>query len=517
MTVKVDYLITGGTVVDGTGAPPRTGNVGVKDSLIVYCGDHEPQAESVLDATGCVVSPGFIDVHSNLSWGLFVDPTCRISSFQGVTTAITGNCGGSVFPVKGEAVGWVQKAGGDYGVNPSWQGVGDFAERVGHVGVDVLPMVGHGTVRAAIAGFRNMPLQAAEVRRLQNLIGDALQDGAWGVSFGLAYAPGIFADHEELVASCCKAAELQRPCCFHIRIESDRLEEAVAEVIQLAEATRARCVICHHKALGRANWGKVKRTLKMISDANERGCDLYLDLYPYTTALRNLASLLPDWVHEGGRQRLVEKLSDPQLRHEILAGLRENVRRWDASWEDTIIWEAPANPEYHGCRASKIVNERGEEGLLEILLQNEGRVITLYEGASSHDLREVARYGRTAIGSDGNAQHSGEAGHPRSFATFPRFLAEFVVNNKVLPLEEAIWKISGLPARIFGLTDRGLIRPWLRADLCVFPLSSVEKAAGSEHALAVPVPKHLLLAGQVIIESGKQTGRRPARVVLAQR
>jgi N-acyl-D-amino-acid deacylase len=516
MTGKVDYLIVGGIVIDGTGATAHAGHVGVKDGLIVDCGDHEPEAVVRLDATGCIVSPGFIDAHSNISWGLFIDPACRILSFQGVTTAVTGNCGGSVFPVKGGAASWIQKAGSDYGVSPSWVGINDFADRVGPIGVDVLPMIGHGTARAAVAGFRNAPLPAEEITQLRGLIADALQAGAWGLSFGLSYAPGMFADQEELVACCSEAAELHRPCCFHIRIESDRLEEAVAEVIWLAEATHVRCVICHHKALGRANWGKVERTLKMISGANARGCDIFLDLYPYTTALRNLAALLPDWLHEGGRQRLVEKLTDRRQRPEIIAGLRENVRRWDAAWEDTIFWEAPASQEYLGRRASEIVERSGEEGLLDMLLRNDGRVITLYEGASAHDLREVARYERTTVGSDGNAQHAGESGHPRSFATFPKFLAEFVINNDVLSLDKAIWKMTGLPAQIYGLTDRGLIRAGLRADLCVFPLSSVEHAGGSQHALDVPMPKHLLLAGQVIIEDGKQTGKLPGRVVLAQ-
>lgn len=514
MTTQFDSVVVGGTIVDGTGRAPFRGSVGISNGTIKCVSEETVAGGTVIDASNCIVAPGFIDAHSNVSWGLMVEPTCRMLAYQGVTTAVTGNCGGSAFPAYGEAAKWISNAAADYGLSVSWKNLIEYSNTMGSIGIDVVPLVGHGTLRAAAAGFSKDPLSAKDLIRLHETLDQCFVEGAYGVSFGLAYAPGIFAGKNELIECCKLAASRNSICCFHIRIESDGLIDAVQEVIELSEKTGARCVICHHKALGRKNWGMTEETLKLIEESNESGCDIFVDLYPYTTAFRNLATLLPDWAHEGGRSELVKRLNDQTLAADLLKGLDANVRAWDAAWEDTLIWSTQKTPELEGILASTLIQDKGEGALLDILAENEGRVLTLYEGASENDIRRVAAWPRTVVGSDGNAQHIKDRGHPRSFATFPRFLSQFVIRNQVLPLPTAIRMMSGRTAEAFGLSDRGTIETNRRADICIFSLDSIEQFADAYSGLHKPFPRHLLVRGDTLISNYEMTSVLNGSVVL---
>ena len=515
MRDQFDIFIRRGTIVDGTGATPYCGSIGIKDGLITYIGKTDKKADVVLDASNCIVSPGFIDAHSNLSWGLFIDPYCRVAVYQGVTSAITGNCGSSVFPVTGATRNWIRKAGLEYGVEPHWQELKEYAKYLDRIAINIFPLVGHGTLRVAVSGFVGRSLYSDELVKLKTLIQKMLKQGAWGISFGLAYPPGIFADMNELIMCCKESSTLGKPCCFHLRIESDQIEDAVNEVIQLATHSGAACVICHRKVLGRANWGKTKQTINMINNACKKGHKIFLDMYPYTYVFRNVAMLLPDWAHEGGREQLLKRLADPCIIPDLIVGMQENIRKWDASWEDTVIIKAPFTPSLERMRLSEIIKERGEKGILEILLKNGGKLLTFYEGISQEDLIRIAKYSGTMVGTDCTAQHGDDIGHPRSFATFPKFLDDFVFKNQILSLEEAIWKMTGLTARVFRIIDRGVLKVGFKADICVFSINEIDYVANAKSPLTTPWPRHLVINGKIVIHNKKLTGELPGRCILS--
>lgn len=511
MIGALDLVIRNGLVVDGTGSVPRVQDVAIQRGHFVA--PATGRAADELDASGCVVAPGFIDIHSNLAWGLFLDADCGIATYQGVTTAVIGNCGSSLFPAIGAAREWIRSAGAAYGIDEvDWSDLRGLARVVGPLAIGVVALVGHGTARAAVLGFERAGASRTEVRRIASLVEASLKDGAFGVSFGLTYPPGAFAGSAELREVCRAVAGASAVGCFHVRIESDGLLEAVDEVIDLAQGTDARCVICHHKALGRANWGRTAATVPRVEHAEN--AEIYFDLYPYTTSMRNLAMLLPDAAHEGGRRQLVARLHDVTHRAELADALRANIERWDARWSDTRVMSAPETPEIESRRASDVVDESGEEGLLLALAKNQGRILTLYEGAADEDLDRVVSSSRAMVGSDGDAQTLAHRGHPRSFVTFPRFLVEFVERRRLLTLEEAIRRMTSLPASVLRLRDRGLIRPGLRADACVFNIADASRFADLDAAPHRPWPRHLLVAGEAVVRDGTGTGLRPAGFVL---
>ena len=428
---------------------------------------------------------------------------------QGVAAAVTGNCGGSLFPAFGGADDWISRICKSHGVSLRWRTATEYADALGRSGIRLFPMVGHATLRASIVGFTGRVMTDVERANLVRTLQEAFDQGVWGVSFGLTYPPGSFADTEELLAVCRVAAAYGRPACFHIRLESAHLLESVDEICDLALLSGARVVMCHHKALGRRNWGMTAQTLQRTERARSEGAEVYFDMYPFTSAVRNLAMLLPDEFHVGGRVALVARLRDLTKRAEIKNGLERNIAEFDANWSDTGILAASGAPELEGRRADEVIDEIGLDGLLDALAASDGRILTTYEGACWDDLERVAASPYTMIGSDGDIQVTTERGHPRSSATFPSFLREFVVKRRTLSLTEAIRRATSLPVQVFGLPGRGTLEPGERADVCVVPdprlSDNLEKAIW---------PRHLFVGGEPVILRSEALSSLPGRVVL---
>lgn|GEM_PF-4345778 len=491
------YRLVGGTVLDGTGRSSRQETVAIHDGRLIPPARLDVRA-ATFDVSGCVVMPGLVDAHANQTWGPLAEPSCALMVRQGVTAAVTGNCGGSLFPVLGAAGEWIRRICADHSLPVSWKDLAGYAEALSQTGIDLFPLVGHAMLRASVVGFASRPLHADELRQLIDLIEAQFTDGAWGVSFGLGYPPGAFADRDELLEVCRAAARADRPACFHIRLESADVVDSVAEVCDLAARTGVDAVICHHKVLGRRHWGKTVETLPLVERAWEQGARVFLDVYPFTEAVRNLASLLPDEAHEGGRDELVRRLEDPAKRGWLRDALARNVRGWDADWRRTNISEAPGAPGLVGRNAAEVVNEAGLDGLLDALAASKGRVMTVYDGASWDDIERVVAFPYTMIGSDGDVQTSRERGHPRSSRTFPTFFEEIVTKRRILTWEEAARRVTSLPASVFRLPDRHVLAEGELANICVVADESPDWMLASE-----VWPRHLFRRGEGVVLEGK--------------
>jgi N-acyl-D-amino-acid deacylase len=396
----------------------------------------------------------------------------------------------------------------------------------GSTALNVVQLVGHGTLRVAAMGFARRPPTAAELTAMQRMLGEAMEEGAWGLSTGLIYAPGSYATTEEII-EVAKAAVRQRGFyASHIRGEGATLLAAVREAIRIGRDADLPVQISHVKASGRPNWGKVADALALVDEARAEGLDVMGDVYPYTASSTSLRTLLPDWVLEGGVESMLERIQDAavrgQIRKEIQApgtgqGLLDRI-----GWDNIMIAWCPTRKEAEGRSIAEVAASRTLDPLdavFELLRDAQGVASVIMFQLDESDLRRALAHPHVMIGSDGSAlATSGEmsAGkpHPRSYGTFPRVLGEYVREQRVLSLSEAVHKMTGLPARRLGLRDRGQIRAGARADLVVFDARRIADRATYDdpHRYAVGV-EHVLVNGSIVIKDGEHTGSLPGRVL----
>ncbi len=527
----LDLVIEGATVIDGTGAAGARTDVGVRDEAIAVVGDlSKERAGSRLNASGRVLAPGFIDMHSHSDWRLWGNRRAESKIRQGVTTEVVGNCGFSPAPVSAEfldelrAFALYQPKGMDF----SWRSVGDWLAAFDRDGtaLNVVQLVGHGTLRIAAMGFARRPPSAAELATMQRLMADAMNAGAWGLSTGLIYAPGSWATTEEIVAVAQAAGRYRGFYASHIRGEGATLLAAVAEAIRVGREGGLPVQISHVKAAGRPNWGKVAEALALIDAARAEGLDVMGDVYPYTASSTTLRTILPDWALEGGVAAMVARLDDPdaraRLRREMEtptpgAGVLDRV-----GFENIMISWCAKRKDAEGKRVTEIAAARGLDpidAVFELLRDEGGSAYMILFQLDEADLRRALVHPWIMIGSDGSSLAPyGELGagkpHPRSYGTFPRVLGEYAREQRLLPLAQAIHKMTGLPARRLGLTDRGHVRPGARADLVVLDPKQVADRATYEDPHRYPVGiEHVLVNGRFVIKHGEHTGSLPGRVL----
>lgn len=527
----LDLKIEGGVVVDGTGAPGGRADVGIRDERIVAVGDLSREAAGrTVHAAGRVVAPGFIDVHSHSDWRLWANRRAESKIRQGVTLEVVGNCGFSPAPVAPERVDDLRgfalylPAGLDF----RWRSVGEYLDVLDAEGLalNVIQLVGHGALRIAAMGFARRPPTAAELATMQRLLDEALRAGAWGLSTGLVYAPGSYAATDELIALARVAARGPAIYASHVRGEGAALLSAVEEAILVGREARVPVQVSHLKAAGRPNWGRVADALALIDRAAAEGIDVHADVYPYTASSTTLRALLPDWALEGGIEALLGRLADPAERRRI----REALERPDSGqslldrvgWENITVAYAPGRAEAEGRRLDELAAAAGvepAEAALDLIAATAGKASMVLFQLDERDLRRALTHPRVMIGSDGSALAPyGELGqgrpHPRSYGTFPRVLGEYVRQQRLLPLEQAIHKMTGLPARRLGLRDRGLIRVGAAADLVVFDPRRVADQATYEDPHRYPVGiEHVVVNGRLVIRDGEHTGSLPGRLL----
>lgn len=528
----LDTKIEGATVVDGTGAPGFRADVGIADEGIAAVGDlsREP-AGTTLRAAGLTLAPGFIDMHSHSDWRLWANRRAESKVRQGVTTEVVGNCGFSPAPVnpsfREELRGFAPFLPG--GVDFSWRSVQEYLKRFdsGGCALNLIQLVGQGTLRVAAMGFARRKPDAVEMTHLKRLVAESLEGGAWGLSTGLIYPPGCYAGTEEIVELARVAGRHRGFYASHIRGEGANLLESVSEAITIGREGELPVQVSHLKAAGRPHWGKVKDALALIDAARAEGLEVTADVYPYTASSTMLRALLPGWALEGGAEAMLARLRDPgaraRIRGEIEGGRQgEEDLVANAGWDGIMIAYAPSRRAAEGRRLPEIAREAGvapAEAAMDLILAERGKASMILFQLDEADLRMALGHPRVMIGSDGSALAPyGELGqgkpHPRSYGTFPRVLARYWRDERLLSLEQAVHKMTGLPARKLGLKDRGVVRAGAKADLVVFNGKTVADLATYENPHRYPAGiEYVFVNGRLVIKGGEHTGSFPGRVL----
>ena len=512
-----DILIQNARIADGTGNAMYHGDVAIRDGKIAKIGCRlKAQAEKVIDGTGKVLAPGFIDAHSHLDKRIEAVPHCAHMLAQGVTTIIGGMCGGSAAPISEEhyedglRITGIKHSEESLRARLSLDGYIQHLETI-PLGCNFTFLVGHGNIRVAAMGYVAEKATPADLERMREVTRQCMAAGAMGVSFGLIYPPGSYANTEEMIAVAEVVAEYGGVITAHIRGEGKNLIEATDELLQVARATGVRTVHSHHKASGGPmNWNKTAATLSMMEKAIADGFDIFCDEYPYTASSNGMKSTIPDELHALGMERLTEMMTDPKereaLRPVILGGKTPHER-----FKYIMIGNSASHPEYAGRMLNEIADQLGADPYeLHCDLLRDGKMGTtaIYLTACEEDVERVMKWDRTMIGSDGGSGET-RTGHPRTFGTFTRVLARYVREKKVVSLESAIRKMTYLPAMVYNLSTKGLIREGMDADLVLFDPETiadlgdfVEPAKGNVGLSCV------LVNGKIAVENDQVTGVR---------
>jgi dihydroorotase/N-acyl-D-amino-acid deacylase len=500
---QYDLLITGGTVIDGTGAARMPADVALLAGRIALVSRERlpvSSARRVIDAAGLIVAPGFIDLHAHLE-GLPRMPDAESHVRQGVTLAVGGPDGGGPSPF------------------------GAYLARLDSapLGMNVAFMTGHNTIRRAVMGLANRKPTPDELARMQSLVAAAMAEGAFGLSTGLFYLPGTFSELDEVVALSRVAADSGGFYTSHLRKEGLGLLDGVREAIDIARLARIPVVLTHHKAVGPAMWGRSESTLRMIDSARALGLDVMADQYPYTATSTGLGALVPPWAMEGGDSAFRRRTGDAALRDSLVRGIIFNLENdrgggdlrrvqfssvsWQRSLEGRTLndWVIERQLEPTTSNAATLV----VEGMLK------GGASMVYHVLDERDVERIMRHPMTAIASDGALSRPGMGvPHPRAYGTFPRVLGVYVRERGVLTLEEGVRKMTSLPAARLGLADRGRVADGMAADLTLFDPASVGDLAtfSAPHQYPAGIP-WVIVNGVVVVEQGRFTSHRPGKVL----
>jgi dihydroorotase/N-acyl-D-amino-acid deacylase len=499
---QFDLVITGGRVIDGSGDPWFYSDLGVKgDSIVALSNLSSASAARWIDAKGLVVAPGFIDIHTHARRGILQTPAAENYIRQGVTTLIEGPDGSSPLPIA-PFLGQVAAA------HPA-PNFGTFA--------------GQGSIREAVMGLVNRPATPAEIEKMRAITRQAMLDGALGVTTGLFYVPGNFTPTDEVIEIEKVAGTMGGMHHSHMRDEASHVLDSVRETIRIGEEGHLPTQVTHHKIIGKGNWGGSVDTIRLVDEARARGVDVTIDQYPYTASSTGTAGLIPQVFQEGGQKALIERLDAPAQRAKIKLAIIErikfdrgggdpaNVVMANCSWDKSLAGKSLAD--ITKARGREVTFENAAETLMEI--QHSGGCQAVYHAISEEDLQRILKYPFTMVGSDGEIPQFGSgAPHPRSYGTFVRVLGRYVRELHTVTLEDAVHKMSGLPAQRLKLYDRGLIRPGMKADLAIFDAATVADTATFEkpHQYAVGV-KYVVVNGKLVIDDGKLTSERPGRIL----
>jgi N-acyl-D-amino-acid deacylase len=528
----MSVLFRGGTVIDGSGRPGRLADVAVDGDRIVAV---EPglrgEAARVIDATGLVVAPGFIDAHSHSDLFYLACPAAESKVRQGCTTEVVGMCSFSpapAAPARREVMQrWMGGLGADIQIR--WEGFAGYLDvlRAARPSINVVPFVGHGALRLAGLGPENRPAGPDDLRAMERLLAEALEAGAFGFSTGLVYPPSAYATTDELIALARSMARQGGLYFSHIRGEAAMLLESVAEAIRIGEEGGVGAQVAHVKASGRENWSKIGQALALIDDARKRGVDVSGDVYPYHAGSTKMDNLLPAWVHDGGIARLLERLADRATRRRIVEECLVDGERWrtvamGAIGFDEIQIATCSRRELEGLHLAALARQSGRapaEAMMDLLLEERATVAMVAFSQDPGNVERVLAHPAIMIGSDsiglaaGPGPHPGKP-HPRMYGTFPRVLGEYARDRKLFSLETAVHKMTGMPAARLGLRDRGLLRPGHVADLAVFDPARVRDEAtfADPHRYPTGIP-YVVVNGAVVVDDSRFTAAGTGRVL----
>ncbi len=516
---RADLVIRGGTLIDGTGAPPRSADVAITRDRISALGRVSVAGTAEIDARDMAVAPGFIDIHSHADLSLLVNPRAESCVRQGVTLAVVGQDGSSIGPWSDAAFESARdRYRRTYDVEIDFRDIGGFLDRIDRLqpAVSVASMIGHGTVRGYVIGGADRPATGAELDRMRALVRDGLAAGAVGLSTGLEYTPGSFATRDELVALAGELRGTPYPYASHMRNEDDRLLAALEEALHVGRMAGVAVQVSHLKAQGRRNHWKAGAALAAIEAARATGVDVHFDRYPYVAYATGLSNLFPAPARAGGTARFLARLADPKTGPALERACREKIALL-GSWDAVRITRIGAPSAYaRGRRLGALAAERGEDPYdltVRLLREAGGSVGMIGFGMSEENTERILAHPLGMVCSDGGAYApygplSGSSPHPRGYGTFPRLLGHYVHDRKAMALEAAVHKISGLPARKLGLAGRGVLRVGAVADVVVFDPDGVADRATFEdpHQYPAGIP-HVVVGGVHTIRDGERTGR----------
>ena len=493
-TPSFDTIIQNGQIADGSGGELFKANIYIRDGKIITVGNlKKAMAPETIDATGLVIAPGFIDMHTHSERKSLDFPTVENYLQQGVTTMVGGNCGSSPWPMS-TFISDTEAKG---------------------IGPNLALLVGHNTVRREVMGTENRLATDAELKAMQTLIQTAMDDGAFGLSTGLKYIPGAYSNTEEVVALASTVSKNGGFYATHMREEGIGLLESVDEAINIGREAKLPVQISHHKAVGKSMWGKSEKTLEKIENARAEGIEVVADQYPYTATSTTLTVVFPAWSLAGGMDELKKRLDDPTQRQKIKDGIVWNIvyDRGGGDPASIVVANYPPNTEYNGMNLGEITASKGfdptPENAADVLMDMvyAGGGSGIYHCLNEEDVKRYMAHPQVMHASDGSTIEFGKAQpHPRSYGTYPRILGRYVRELGVLSLPESIRKMTQLPASVLGLKDRGEIKKGFWADLVIFDPNTIIDNATFEAPHQYPIGiTHVMVNGQVAIENGKHT------------
>ena len=529
--ISFDLVITNGHIVDGTGSPWYSGDLGIRDGKIAAIGNLAlAPRKRTIDAAGKVVAPGFIDMLGQSELTILVDPRLPSKIYQGITTEITGE-GGTVAPLN-DAIIRSDRAGYEhYHITPDWRTFRQYFARIEKqgMGINLASYVGATQVRRLVLGDDNIQPAADQLEQMKALVREAMKDGTVGVSTALEYAPAPYAKTEELIALAAEAGKFGGIYSTHMRNESDSVLEAIDEALRIGREAHVPVEIWHLKVAGKNNWGRMPEVVAKINGARAAGSDVTADTYAYTAWFNDFSAFIPPWAHDGGTAKLVERLKDPATRERIRRDMLTPAKDWDNEWQeipgpDAVMIGVVQNPKMlplEGKRLSEIAklwNKAPLDALFDFLTEDPNAGVAVF-GMSQPDVTLALQQPWVAIDNDSSGTSpegilGGEHPHPRAYGTFPRILRKYVREEKALTLEDAIRKFSALPAQRLRLTDRGALKAGMWADVVIFDLATVRDLATFDNPNQLSEGmEYVLVNGVPVVDEAKMTGALPGKVL----
>jgi dihydroorotase/N-acyl-D-amino-acid deacylase len=529
-----DAVISNGYVVDGTGAPWFRGDVGIQGDRIKAIGDlSSVSARTRIDASNLVIAPGFIDMLGQSEFSVLVDNRAASKITQGVTTEVTGE-GTSIAPLNDRMLEEMAPQCRHFGVIADWRTLAEYFKRLDertHPAINLATFVGAGGVRNYVVGEDDRQATPEELEQMKRLVAEAMEQGALGLSSSLQYMPDRFATTDELIALASVAARYGGIYLTHQRSEANQIFDSLKEVFTISEKAHIPAEIWHFKVAYKANWGKMAEALALIDAARANGLDITANQYPYVRASNGLDACLPLWVREGGVDKMLARLKDPLQRERIKKEMEDpNVTAWENQWYgsgdgDGVLLVSVLNKDlkkYEGMNMTEIGRQLGQDPrdvVMDFVMADRGQSVCVISIMSENDVQTALRHPFVSICTDSEARAedgplSESKSHPRAWGTFPRILGKYVRDEKLLRLEEAIRKMTSLPASRVGFRDRGILRPGMMADIVVFDPVTIRDVATYEDPNHYSVGmRYVFVNGQAVLADGKITSNRPGRAL----
>ena len=529
-----DLVITNGHIIDGTGSPWYSGDIGIRDGRIAVIGNlSSAPRQRTIDASGKVVAPGFIDMLGQSEKTILVDPRLPSKIFQGITTEITGE-GSSIAPLN-DAMIASDRSGYDHlKINPDWRTLRQYFARLEKqgIGINLATYVGATQVRRMVLGDDDKQPTPEQLNQMKALVRDAMKDGAVGVSTSLEYSPAPYAKTDELIALATEGGKFGGIYATHMRNESNSVLEAIEEALRIGREAHVPVEIWHIKVAGKANWGRMPEVVAKINAARAAGADVTADTYAYTAWFNDFSAFVPAWAHDGGNAKLVERLKDPATRERIRKDMLTPSNAWDNEWQEipgpeSIMIGAVKNPKLvplQGKRISEIAqlwNKDPMDTIFDFLIEDPNSEVAVF-GMSQPDVTLALQQPWVSIDNDSEGTSPegifGQAHpHPRAYGTFPRILGKYVREERVLTLEDAIRKFSALPAQRMRLADRGVLKQGMWADVVIFDSATIHDRATFDNPNQLSEGMdYVLVNGVPVIDQGKMTGKLPGKVLRGQ-